>query len=283
VCAEQCIASRRSPCGQPAAGYLRLRLRFLREPVAADEADILSGPEDESVVVAQPEACRCAVQCSEARQQGVLQRTGGGCRATRGCQFPAEDFASAAVDHRCEHGMAVAAAGHVGEVGGPSFVRALGDGHALFGARAPANGAVPQRPVLQSHDAADLLAVHDETAAARQLDMDTSHAERRALFDDLPDLSGDRFIDGLAAFPRTRLVVERGARHVEQSAELRPGQDATFGMKLLSDGVHQIPSGKSLPSKRCAFFKTSTCTVSSPTFASSLWRSASCCSARSRG
>ena len=169
----------------------------------------MSGAEDESVVVAQPEARRCAVQCSEARQQGVLQRTGGGCRATRGCLFPAEDFASAAVEHRCEHGMAVAAAGHVGEVGGPSFVRALGDGHALFGPRVPADGAVPQRPALQSHDAAGLLAVHDETSATRQLDMDTSHAERWALFDELPDLGGDRFIDGLAAFTRTWLVVER--------------------------------------------------------------------------
>ena len=71
--------------------------------------------------------------------------------------------------------------------------------------------------------------------------MDTSHAERRALFDDLPDLGGDGVIDGLAALPRTRLVAGRGTRHDEQSAsasvrlaDLRR-QSLTFGF---------VPSGK---------------------------------------
>ena len=90
---------------------------FLTQAVSARGGGVESGAEDEAVVVAQRESGGCAMEPAKAGDQGAFQGTLGGFSPGGIIEFPAEDFAGAAVDDGYEGAPAVHSAMDESDVG----------------------------------------------------------------------------------------------------------------------------------------------------------------------
>ena len=245
---------------------------FLAQAVSAYGGGVEPGAEDEPVVVTEREPGGRAVEPAKAGEQGALQSTLGGFGPSRVIEFPAEDFAGAAVDDGYEGAPAVHSAMDESDVGSPALIGGWRNGAGGCHAGPLARLAGFERPAFEAHDALDLLAIDLVAFDEAQPGPDGPDAKGGLRFDEFLNACGEHGVDDAPGGPFLWLIIGGAARHTEHGAQLGPRDFAPVLAKIMVDCFHEMPSGKSLPSMRCAFFKMSTWSAKSPTFASN------CCS-----
>jgi len=218
---------------------------------------------------------RGSVSPSEPMNQGFLQGLFDGLGAGGAPQTPSQHLPGAAIQDRHERAPAVRPAFHQGNVRGPALVGQGRDGSGSWHTRAFAHRALADGPALDAHEAVNLLAIGGLVQPVLQPGPHSADAVGGVVLDDGVDGLGQGLVHRPVEALQLGLVVGRGARHAQNSAQAGHGDLLVRLEKVALHGVHEIPSGKSLPRMRCAFFRTSTSSASSPILACSRCFSAS--------
>ena len=215
---------------------------FLLEAVVLDDGAVLARAEDQTVVVAQEHAGRCASEGAEASEGRFLQGAFCGFGPSGQLQCMPEDLTGAAVDDGHEDAPAVLSAVDESKVGGPSLIGMIGDGAGDTDPRSGSSLSLWKGPASELHDAVDLLAVDGEALDEAQPAPGAAHAAGRLLFVELLDASGEGLIDGTGV-GFARLIVGGGSWEVEPVAYLGNGGLMTRRAQGLVDMSHESASG----------------------------------------